>query len=109
MARLGCQLNGGPAQCTRRGINVKKQTPYKKSKDDIFLTPLCFYKFKQRKYRSGRKPEEWELLGRLRHRGGNIKRYLKEGISEDAEWIILAQDKDKWRYLVNKVFQIRAP
>jgi hypothetical protein len=35
--------------------------------------------------------------------------YLKEGISEDVKWIILAQDKDKWRALVNKVIQLRAP
>jgi hypothetical protein len=35
--------------------------------------------------------------------------YLKEGLSEDAEWIILAQDKDKWRARVNKFIQLRAP
>lgn len=34
--------------------------------------------------------------------------YLKEGISKDAEWIILAQVKDQWRALVNKVIQLRA-
>lgn len=34
--------------------------------------------------------------------------YLKEGIFEDEEWIILAQDKDKCRALVKKVIQLRA-
>jgi hypothetical protein len=35
--------------------------------------------------------------------------YLKEGLPEDEEWIILAQDNDKWRARVNKFIQLRTP
>jgi hypothetical protein len=34
--------------------------------------------------------------------------YLKKEISKDAEWIILAQDKNQWQALVNKAIKLRA-
>jgi hypothetical protein len=39
----------------------------------------------------------------------NIKIDLKEIGWDGVEWIDLAQDKDKWRALVNKVMNLRVP
>ena len=37
----------------------------------------------------------------------NIKMRLKEIWREDMDWIDVAQDKDKWRALVNAVMNLR--
>jgi hypothetical protein len=54
------------------------------------------------------KPEGNRPLGRLRHRWiGNIKMDLLEiGVSVE-DWIGLAQDRYRWRALVNSVMNLR--
>jgi hypothetical protein len=39
----------------------------------------------------------------------NIEMDLSETGCENVDWIQLAQDKDKWRVLVNKVMNFRVP
>ena len=39
----------------------------------------------------------------------NINMYLKEIVSEDVDWIYLAQDRAKWRALVNAVMKLWIP
>jgi hypothetical protein len=41
--------------------------------------------------------------------GDNIKRDLEEVGCEDMEWIGLAQDRDRWRALVNAVMNLPVP
>ena len=54
------------------------------------------------------KPEGKRPLGRPRRRWeDNIKMDLQEARCEDMDWIDLAQDKDRWRALVNAVMNIR--
>jgi hypothetical protein len=56
------------------------------------------------------KPEGKRPLGRPRRKWvDNIKMYLREIGSDDMDWIDLAQDRDKWRALVNTVMNLRAP
>jgi hypothetical protein len=52
----------------------------------------------------GKKP-----LGRQRHRCVDIKMDLVEVGWGNAEWIGLAQDRDRWRALVNSVLNLRVP
>jgi len=55
------------------------------------------------------KPEGKRPLGRPRHRWeDNIKMYLRE-VGGDGDWIELAQDRDRWRALVNTVVNFRVP
>jgi hypothetical protein len=58
----------------------------------------------------GRKPEGKRVLGRPR-RGweDNIKMNLQEVECECKDWIELAQDRDRWRALVNAVMDLRVP
>jgi hypothetical protein len=57
-----------------------------------------------------RKPEGKRLLGRPRRRWvENIKMDLLEIGWGGVDWIGLAQDRDKWRALVNAVMNIRVP
>jgi hypothetical protein len=50
------------------------------------------------------KPEGKRPLGRSRRRWlDNIKMDLREIRWDDMDWIDLAQDRDQWRALVNKV------
>ena len=55
------------------------------------------------------KPEGNRPLGRPRHRWeGNIKMDLRE-MGGCGDWMELAQDRDKWRALVNKVMNFLVP
>jgi hypothetical protein len=56
------------------------------------------------------KPEGKRPLGRTRCRWvDNIKMDLLEIGSRDVDWIGLAQDRDKWRALVNVVKNLQVP
>jgi ribosome biogenesis protein Nip4 len=49
-------------------------------------------------------------LGRPRRRWeDNIKTALREIGFGDVDWIHLAQDRDRWRALVNTVMNLRVP
>jgi hypothetical protein len=56
------------------------------------------------------KPEERKPLKRLRRKWeNNIKMDLREVGCGDIDWIALAQDRDRWRALVNRVMNRRDP
>jgi hypothetical protein len=56
------------------------------------------------------KPEGKRPLGRLRPRwDDNIKMGLQEGGCGGMGLIELAQDREKWRVLVNEVWNLRVP
>jgi hypothetical protein len=58
----------------------------------------------------GAKPEGKRRLGRPRHRWeDNIKMDVKEVGCGDMEWIEVAQDRDRWRALMNVVINLRVP
>ena len=49
-------------------------------------------------------------VGRTRFRWeDNIKMYIHEVGGEGMDWIDLAQDRDRWRALVNAVMNLRVP
>ena len=55
------------------------------------------------------KPEGKRLLGRPRRRWeDNTKMDLQE-VGGGGDWMELAQDRDSWRALVNKVMYLRVP
>jgi hypothetical protein len=56
------------------------------------------------------KPERKRPLGRPRHRWvDNIRKDLVEVGWGDVGWIGLAQDRDRWRALLNSVLNLRVP
>jgi hypothetical protein len=56
------------------------------------------------------KPERRRPLGRPRRRWlDNIRTDLLEVRWDDVDWIGLAQDRDRWRALVNSVLNLRVP
>jgi hypothetical protein len=56
------------------------------------------------------KPEGKRPLGRLRRRWiDNIKIDLSETGLNVVDWIVLAQDRYRWRALVNSVMNLRVP
>jgi hypothetical protein len=57
-----------------------------------------------------RRPEGKRPLGRPRRRWeDNIKMDLGETMFGHVDWIHLAQDRDRWRALVNTVMNLRVP
>jgi len=56
------------------------------------------------------KPEGKRPLGRPRRRWeDNIKKDRQEVGCDSMDWIVLAQDRDRWRALVNVVLNLRVP
>jgi hypothetical protein len=56
------------------------------------------------------KPEGKRPLGRPRRRWvDNIKMDLREIGWDGMGWIVLAQDRDQWRALVNAIMDLRVP
>jgi hypothetical protein len=56
------------------------------------------------------RPEGKRSLGIPRHRWeDNIKMDLQEVGLEGMDWIDMAQDRDRWRSLVNAVINLRVP
>jgi hypothetical protein len=56
------------------------------------------------------RPEGRRPLGRPRRRWeDNIKMDLREIRFRDVDWIHWAQDRDRWRALVNTVMNLRVP
>jgi hypothetical protein len=56
------------------------------------------------------RPEGRRLLGRHRRRWeDNIRINLRETGFGDVDWIHLAQDRDRWRALVNTLMNLRVP
>jgi hypothetical protein len=56
------------------------------------------------------KPEGRRPLGRPRHRWDNtIKMDLREVGWGGIDWVDLAQDRDRWRAVVNMAMNLRVP
>jgi hypothetical protein len=94
---------------------------------DLYSSPNIIRIIKSRRMRSARhiarmgekknacrllvgKPETKRPLGKPRHRWlDNIRMDLGEVGWGDVDWIGLAQDRNRWRALVNSVLNLRVP
>jgi hypothetical protein len=56
-----------------------------------------------------RRPEGKRPLERPKRRWEDIKMHFQEVGWEGTDWIDVAQDRDKWRPLLNVVMNIRVP
>jgi hypothetical protein len=86
--------------------------------NDFYSSPNIIRVIKSRKLRwaghAARMGEERDayriLVGRPRRRWeDNIKMDIREVGWEDMNWIDLAQDRDRWRAIVNAVMNLRVP
>jgi hypothetical protein len=55
------------------------------------------------------KPEGKRPLGRPRHRFVDIRKDFGEVGYDDVDWIGLAQDRNRWRALVNSILNLWVP
>jgi hypothetical protein len=55
------------------------------------------------------KPEGKRPLGRSRRRWEDILMDLREIGWENVNWIVLGQDRDQWRALMNTIMNLRVP
>jgi len=80
----------------------------------VRLCVLCYWvntdRFRHPQTYHATGPEGMRPLGRPRRRWeDNIKMDLKKVSCEGVHWIDLAQDRDRWRKLVNAVMNFRVP
>jgi hypothetical protein len=56
------------------------------------------------------RPEGWRPLRRPRHKWeDNIKMDFQEVVWGGMDWTDMAQDRDRWRAVVNAVMKLRVP
>jgi hypothetical protein len=79
----------------------------------MYISRILFYEkhnFIKFTYSLVGRPEGRRPLGRPRHRWeDNIKMDFREIGFGDVDWIHWAQDRDRWRALVNTVMNLRVP
>jgi hypothetical protein len=106
------------------GLTGEWRKLHKKQLNDLYSSPNIVWVIKSRRMRlvghvvqlgEGiglysvlvAKPEGKIPLERTRHRWVDIKMNILEGGCVGMYWIELAQDRDRWRVLVNAVMKLR--